>query len=210
MAEIINGLFPGKILPTKTLGGCIDVFENVWPYPENTIETVENLNKDPESGISWERATTLNKGTDQEIRTNVMLGVTNLSQITNNGHLQNVHNQFYMLLLATTIDYSDRYKIGEPLYHENYNMLRYRGGQQYHQHYDGSTKTGRTISAICYLNEDYAGGELEFPNFDVKIKPKKGSLLLFPSNYAYSHVAHPVTEGQKYALVTWIRDRYID
>jgi hypothetical protein len=210
MSELINGIFPGEILPTKTVGGCIDIFESIWPDPERTIETIENLNKDPNSGIGWEAATTLNLGTDQQVRTNLMLGVTNLAEITNNGALQNIHNQFYMLLLASSIPYTDRYSLGEPLYHENYNMLRYSGGQQYHAHYDGSTVTGRAISAICYLNEDYTGGELEFPNFNVKIKPKKGSLLLFPSNYAYSHVAHPVTEGQKYALVTWIRDRYID
>jgi predicted 2-oxoglutarate/Fe(II)-dependent dioxygenase YbiX len=34
-------------------------------------------------------------------------------------------------------------------------------------------------------------------------------LILFPSNYAYSHIAHPVTSGTKYAMVTWIRDREI-
>lgn len=210
MSEMINGIFPGKILPTQTLGGCIDVFENVWPYPQKTIEIVENLNKDPESGIGWERATTLKLGTDQEIRTNVMMGVTHLSKTTNNGSLQNIHNQFYMLLLASSIDYAERYRIGEPLYHENYNLLRYRGGQQYHEHYDGSTITGRAISAICYLNDNYIGGELEFPNFNVKIKPKQGTLILFPSNFAYSHIAHPVTQGEKYALVTWIRDRFVE
>jgi hypothetical protein len=32
-------------------------------------------------------------------------------------------------------------------------------------------------------------------------------LILFPSNYAYSHIAHPITNGTKYAMVTWIKDR---
>jgi len=65
----------------------------------------------------------------------------------------------------------------------------------------------RDYSSICYLNDDYEGGEIEFPNFGVKIKPEPGMLILFPSNFAYAHRAHPVTKGTKYAMVTWIRDR---
>jgi predicted 2-oxoglutarate/Fe(II)-dependent dioxygenase YbiX len=66
---------------------------------------------------------------------------------------------------------------------------------------------GRAISALVYLNNDYTGGEIEFPNHNVKIKPLPGMMNLFPSNFAYLHQAHPVIEGTKYALVTWIRDR---
>jgi predicted 2-oxoglutarate/Fe(II)-dependent dioxygenase YbiX len=113
----------------------------------------------------------------------------------------------YLLLLAATEPYKQRYGIEENFWHENYNMLRYRGGQEYKAHYDGATFDGRSVSAIVYLNDDYSGGEVEFTNFQVKIKPQKGMLLLFPSNYAYTHIAHPVTSGTKYALVTWIHDR---
>ena len=88
-------------------------------------------------------------------------------------------------------------------------MLKYPISTEYKQHYDGSTSSGRSISAIVYLNDDYKGGEIEFPNFNVKIKPESGMLILFPSNYAYTHIAHPVTSGTKYAIVTWIHDRPI-
>jgi predicted 2-oxoglutarate/Fe(II)-dependent dioxygenase YbiX len=69
------------------------------------------------------------------------------------------------------------------------------------------TSTGRSVSAICYLNNDYEGGELEFPHFNLTIKPEPGMLILFPSNFAYAHIAHPIISGTKYALVTWLRDR---
>jgi predicted 2-oxoglutarate/Fe(II)-dependent dioxygenase YbiX len=68
---------------------------------------------------------------------------------------------------------------------------------------------GRCISCIAYLNSDYEGGEIEFVNFGVKIKPQPGMLIIFPSNFAYRHIAHPVTSGTKYNLVTWIKDRPI-
>jgi len=121
--------------------------------------------------------------------------------------MKDVHNQMYFLLLATTLPYASRHGIEEQLFHEPYNLLKYRNGQEYKTHYDGSTSMGRALSAICYLNDDYEGGEIEFPEFKVKIKPEAGMLILFPSNFAYKHTAYPVTSGTKYALVTWLHDR---
>jgi len=206
MAISVNGLFPGELLPDATVGGCIDIFENAWPNPKETIDLLENECANPESGLSWHRATTMDRGISQNHRTNYDLGITFAAQETGNALAQNIHNQMYILLLAATIPYARKHHV-EEMYHENYNILRYRTGQEYKPHADGTTRDGRAISAICYLNNDYEGGEVEFTNFGVKIKPEPGMLLLFPSNYPYVHVAHPVTSGTKYAIVTWIHDR---
>lgn len=209
MSHMIGGIFHGEIYPDVTLGGCIDIYEKVWPDPDLTINMLEESCLDPDSGISWTRAETLDKGINQNHRTNYNMNVTYLAESTGNLVAANIHNQFYTLLAASVGPYSKKYGINETFYHEQYSVLRYRGGEQYHSHYDGGTITGRSISAICYLNSNYIGGEIEFINFDIKIKPEPGMLILFPSNYAYSHIAHPVTEGTKYALVTWIRDRFV-
>ena len=198
--------YPGEIKPDTTVAGCIDIFENAWPNPEETIAMIESTCADLDSGMAWERAGTLDQGINQTMRTNYHLGITALAE-QNISAAQNVHNQMYMLLLAATIPYTKKYGMDEGLWHENYNMLRYRGGQEYKAHYDGGTSSGRALSAIIYLNEDYEGGHVEFTNFGIKIKPRPGMLLLFPSNYAYTHIAHPVTSGTKYALVTWLHDR---
>jgi predicted 2-oxoglutarate/Fe(II)-dependent dioxygenase YbiX len=113
------------------------------------------------------------------------------------------------LLLSATNPYAQRYAIKEQFWHEGYQVLKYSSGEEYVAHYDGDTAMGRAVSAIVYLNDDYEGGHIEFPNFNIKIKPQPGMLLLFPSNYAYTHVARPVTTGTKYAIVTWIKDRQI-
>jgi predicted 2-oxoglutarate/Fe(II)-dependent dioxygenase YbiX len=89
-------------------------------------------------------------------------------------------------------------------------MLRYKQSQEYKAHYDSGSLMGRCISALVYLNSDYEGGDLEFPNFGLRIKPQSGMLVLFPSNFAYVHASTPVVEGTKYALVTWIKDREIN
>lgn len=207
MSQMINGFFPGELYPDTTVAGCIDIYENVWPEADVFINMLEESCADPESGISWQRAGTLDKGINQNIRTNYNLNVTHLATATGNPVVSNIHNQFYTILLAAIGPYSKKYGIDETFYHENYNVLKYREGEEYLSHYDGSSSTGRCISAICYLNNDYEGGEIEFVNFGVKIKPEPGMLVIFPSNYAYSHIAHPVKSGNKYAIVTWIRDR---
>jgi predicted 2-oxoglutarate/Fe(II)-dependent dioxygenase YbiX len=58
---------------------------------------------------------------------------------------------------------------------------------------------------VAFLEEPEAGGELEFPFFGVTIKPKAGSVVLFPSNFPYVHIANPVTAGTKCSLVTWVQ-----
>jgi predicted 2-oxoglutarate/Fe(II)-dependent dioxygenase YbiX len=207
MALQINGFFPGELMPSATIAGCIDIFERAWPNPDITIKMAEESCQEADSDVCWTSAPTINQGQNQTSRTNKLLTITHLANLTNSYKLQNIHNQFNMLLLASTIPYVQRYKIRENLWHEPYGLLKYQEGEEYKQHYDGGTDTGRAVSALVYLNDDYVGGEIEFPNFGVKIKPQAGMLILFPSNYAYSHIAHPVINGTKYCLVTWLRDR---
>ena len=209
MTIFCNGLFPGELKPSTTVGGCIEIFENAWPNPANTIQMLEAECAKPDSGVAWTKATTFGDGNRQNYRTNMHVGVSECSRVYNNAVCQNVHNQFYMMLLAASIPYAERHGINEGLYHEGYNVLKYSQNQEYKAHYDGTTSIGRIISAICYLNNDYEGGELEFPNYNIKIKPQAGMLIIFPSNFAYRHIAHPTVAGTKYALVTWITDRPI-
>jgi predicted 2-oxoglutarate/Fe(II)-dependent dioxygenase YbiX len=207
MAMKINGLYLQEKNPDAVLGGCIEIFENLWPNPYNTINQIETEIKNSDSGVFWQKAGTFGAGAYQDVRTNQLMDLTYISDTTNNHVVQNVNNIFYTALLTTTNSYAKRYDIHESFFHENYQMLKYRGGEEYKAHYDGGTQIGRCISAICYLNDDYEGGELEFVNFKVKIKPLAGMMILFPSNYAYRHIAHPVTSGTKYAIVTWVKDR---
>jgi len=208
MTNKINGFFPGRIFPQEVLAGCIEIFENVWPNNEETIESLEEECLDPESNMFWVRAETLGQGVMQDKRTNFNINLSYYADFYENKFAQALHNQIYVILLAATIPYAEKHQIPN-LYHEDYSVLRYRSGQEYKAHADGSTDIGRSISAVFYLNDDYEGGEIEFVNFNIKIKPKAGSLILFPSNYPYAHIAHPVTGGTKYAIVTWIKDRIV-
>ena len=54
------------------------------------------------------------------------------------------------------------------------------------------------ISVVLYLNDDYEGGEIYFKEQGIKIKPKAGSIVIFPSVAPYYHESLPVTSGIKY------------
>jgi predicted 2-oxoglutarate/Fe(II)-dependent dioxygenase YbiX len=89
--------------------------------------------------------------------------------------------------------------------HELISILKYSGLAEYHAHHDHSPDSRRVVSLVACLGEPDEGGELEFPNFDVKIKLNAGSVILFPSNFPYTHIAHPVISGTKYSMVTWFQ-----
>ncbi len=92
-------------------------------------------------------------------------------------------------------------------------ILRYREGGEYKPHSDAenwnaekkewSRVLDRDFSILLYLNDGYTGGEIDFPNFGLKLQPKKGLLIAFPSDSRYVHAARPVTSGVRYALVSW-------
>jgi Rps23 Pro-64 3,4-dihydroxylase Tpa1-like proline 4-hydroxylase len=60
----------------------------------------------------------------------------------------------------------------------------------------------RRVSTVYYPNDDYEGGELEFPRFEVKLKPKKDQVLTFPSSFAFDHHILPITSGIRYIIGT--------
>jgi hypothetical protein len=88
--------------------------------------------------------------------------------------------------------------------HYEYSLLRYGVGQKFDDHIDHNTSIPRSISLVYYLNDDYAGGEINFSILGIKIKPVKNQLIIFPSNYIYRHSVQEVTEGTRYSVVTWL------
>ena len=102
-------------------------------------------------------------------------------------------------------------KWGEPL-----TILRYRPGQQYRAHHDagGDVERLRHWTALIWLNDDYDGGETDFPDVAVRVKGGVGDLLLFHNVTADGlpdqrmiHAGLPVTSGVKWMASRWIRGR---
>ena len=65
----------------------------------------------------------------------------------------------------------------------------------------------RDVSFLFYLNSEFGGGELEFGELGLTIKPKKGMMIAFPSYKEFAHKVHPVTWGHRYTLVSWVETK---
>jgi predicted 2-oxoglutarate/Fe(II)-dependent dioxygenase YbiX len=84
-----------------------------------------------------------------------------------------------------------------------YELLRYKEGQFYIQHIDSFKARPRAVSCSFILNDDYEGGEFAFFDRELVYKLKKGSCIMFPSNFMYPHEIMPVTSGTRYSIITW-------
>jgi hypothetical protein len=89
--------------------------------------------------------------------------------------------------------------------HDPYSILKYGVGQKFINHVDDHKDYHRRVSLVYYLNDDYIGGEINFPRFNISYKPKANELLLFPSTYVYNHSVSEVTSGTRYAIVSWMK-----
>jgi hypothetical protein len=66
-----------------------------------------------------------------------------------------------------------------------------------------ATTCSRVISAVWYLNSLSEGGEIEFPYQGLRIQPRQGTLLLFPSGWTHPHRALAPRSGPKYVIIGW-------
>jgi hypothetical protein len=100
-------------------------------------------------------------------------------------------------------DYRNLYEL--PLRADSgWQVLKYSHDAEYHVHHDHAPDNARVISVVASLGSECVGGELEFPYFKKTIKLSKNDIAIFPSNFPYTHIAHPVTSGVKYSLVSWL------
>lgn len=107
---------------------------------------------------------------------------------------------------------------------ESFQVLQYKLGQKYDVHHDegdGTTSEDnvsgpRVFTFFIYMSDVEEGGETDFPLLNIKVKPRKGYALLWPSvldedpskiDHRTKHAALPVIKGTKYAANVWIHLR---
>jgi len=70
---------------------------------------------------------------------------------------------------------------------------------------DGEDEVTPKFTIILYINDDYEGGEIHFPNENLTIKPDAGSVLIFPSNLL--HEVKTVISGNRYMTQSYIYEK---
>lgn len=184
----------------------------------NAIDEHESLVKDIEEGmisakLEWQEAKVKTQGEVQikkESRDTLVVYVpysdTEINDFSNfqSAFFATLSNLFLKFLSPLELDYKKDYSL-TTTWHDQYGILKYGVGQKFVNHIDDHTDYHRRMSTIYYINDNYEGGEIEFPRFNVKYKPVANDFIVFPSNYIYNHSVSPVTSGERYAVVSWAR-----
>lgn len=107
-------------------------------------------------------------------------------------------------------------------------LLRYEPGQRFSLHADFQEPTTpalarelelhgqRVLTFLVYLNEDYQGGETEFPRVDLRYRGGRGDALYFINadgsgtpDHRTVHAGLPPASGTKWLLSQWVRNRAV-
>ena len=90
-------------------------------------------------------------------------------------------------------------------YRELYKIASYDAetNGRFHAHRDTPPPyQHRKYAMSLFLNEDYEGGEFEFPEYNLKLKLKKNSALIFPG--ICTHKVNEVTKGSRKAMISFL------
>jgi prolyl 4-hydroxylase len=109
--------------------------------------------------------------------------------------------------------------------YEKVHIVKYEIGGEYKEHHDFfppntdyyeatiGTSGQRTHSFLFYLNDDFTGGETNFPTKKIKVTPRTGRMLGWSNthengelDYESLHAGLPVESGIKYIAIVWIRE----
>lgn len=84
-------------------------------------------------------------------------------------------------------------------------IIKWRPGMEQRPHADKQMNDGRPnpfptydINSLIYYNDDFEGGELYYPEYDLIIKPQPGLGVAHPGDINYLHGVKPVISGERY------------
>lgn len=131
---------------------------------------------------------------------------------------ENLHSEVMKAFFDCVIEYSESNNL--PFNKENVGqdwllIREYNPGSKMSAHsdmYSYLKKDGKqvvpSLTAILYINDDYVGGEIDFINDDLCIKPKAGSMVIFPSNL--QHEVLEILSGNRYMTQTYVYEHPVN
>lgn len=96
----------------------------------------------------------------------------------------------------------------EYLYSEEPQIVRWKTGDVMTPHADNieqdnitpNTSPWRSFGGVIFLNSDFDGGKLYYPNVGIEVNPKPGMVVLHPAGIEYTHGVSKVTRGIRYTI----------
>ena len=186
--------------------GDIFYLKNSFTVPEKYLEFLEemDLNKDSYSYIEkWRDWTASNDnsniyGSQKHIND---IKVLSKDQYLNKKILYLINAIKEPLIMCSTKYLFDK-AMGIPTKINSFAINKYYPGKSMGPHIDSYGESDKKrFTLLIYLNENYDGGEIEFPNQNIKLKPEAGSVLIFPTCQPFVHRSYEIFSGNKYFVL---------
>jgi hypothetical protein len=192
------------------------LYKNAIPNPDKIIETIETIDKKYSMGYHGDSKTIVNgwhPWTYGDLFFNYQKFFPEANDVPENDpyavDMKWIANQLYPSLNMALQHYTtELYPFAAKnikAREETIHLLKYGKAGHLPAHQDQGISS-RVLSSVMYLNDDYNGGEIEFKQSGVKIKPEAGSIIFFPSNFLYVHEVHPITDGFRYSMPHWFHN----
>lgn len=186
----------------------MEIFPGIFLYDldtnlEDTISDIDQISDLPQSIIKW-------KSSDEKITDVGYFGIMNFNKVKkineedgNDVLLHTLSDMANSIFFEKSQEYAKNNHIKFQEF-DLFIFFKYLEGKEerflYEDVIGGNFKR---VALKYFINDNYQGGEIYFPRFDLTIKPKKNQLLIYPSNYVYGFIEKPVLSGTKYQLSTW-------
>jgi hypothetical protein len=86
-----------------------------------------------------------------------------------------------------------------------YSIFRFERGDFMKEHHDSGLSSYIKYGLVIYLNDNFEGGEIYYPNLNLEMKAKSLSLHLHPANSIYRHGVKEVLSGERFTLAAFVR-----
>jgi hypothetical protein len=191
----------------KNYKEIIDLIENINSHAVSPWEIWNSHDREyPYGEVKFLRKELLDKETDKFIKEKSIFLIDSLISS----------------MIKSAEIYEKQYNIGKDnlkflIKYLNKDVSKYGVNKYYENNFMGPHTDWNEVNSdllftiVIYLNDEYDDGELYFNNFELKIKPKAGSVVIFPSTLPYLHQSLKITKGRK-MLIThhWKKIQPID
>lgn len=183
----------------ESLKKFIVVLEDVVPS-----KVCDRVIKEYKNAKDWEQAGIGVGDTDRRVRNTDVIPISKPDVIVKNQKQRAEIDSLIFQSASTSIRYYNSLYPNVSIQEDSgYDLLRYSTGQYYVEHVDSFKTHPRAVSCSFALNDNFEGGEFAFFGRRFKYNLKKGSAIMFPSNFMYPHEVMPVTKGTRYSIITW-------
>lgn len=142
-----------------------------------------------------------------------MISEKNPISLIKNEQLLDLSNKVTKIILEIKLEIEKLFNLKSDLVHFTYHVMA--PGSINGLHSDSTTLDGepnredgvpeeQEFSALLYFKTygiDYMGGELEFPNQNLVLRPSCGDLVIFRGNHVYAHKVNPIEQGLRDTMV---------